>query len=226
MMRPPSSDGAEAVTTPWEKELAYRKWREENAHIAITIPADTAEKMRAYPRLIFFVSTLTIVVLCIVALCFYSMLRDSLGISYQESGHSRKGRRGFDHPSDALILFLPVLLFASALIVRFLFMQDIARQISRKVTRKIKCRPEFEKAVYKTVMSTPWSKYRFRWYSKGKRTARHMQRVTTEFGESRTVEFADDLSCVIIGPETWVDPKDESVLDMLVNGKDPFTPSI
>jgi hypothetical protein len=179
------------VTTPWERELAYRAWREANAHVAVVVPADTAAKMRIRPRLIFFASALTIAGMSLAACLLYGTLPVSFFV-------------------------LPVLIFASVLTIRFLFMREIANEISGKIARKIECRPEFEQALYKLVLSAPWSGYRVGGYRRGAMTTNSMQQVTTKFGETRTIEFADDLSSVIIGPEKWVDTEKPSLLEKLI----------
>lgn len=210
------------MTTPWERELAEKKRREEEAHVAIPILPDTSRALATRPKTIFFASIAAMVVALFVMLELYSMLQDSLGVS-----DYRYSRRGYArHPVQALLIFIPFFLFLTALLVRMIFMKKIAEELSRKIARKIKCRPEFEDAVFKTILKTPWSKYRFREFSKGRRHARHLVRVTTKFGESRTLEFTDDLSAVIVGPLSWVDPKNDTVIDRMLEGKDPFNPRV
>ena len=203
------------MTTPWERELAEKKKQDENAYTSVKISTATAEDMRKNPRVVFFASTAMIIA---VALTIVILLIGYTHTTvFPASGYSR--RHGtLVHPALAVILvLLPLAVFFSAVFVRRLIMKGAASEISRKVARKIKCGPEFEKAIFNMVLKAPWSSYRVS--SLTKRSS-NVQLVVTELGESRTIEFSHDLSTVIVGPQKWQGRKGKTYLDELLENKD------
>ena len=63
------------MTTPWERELAGKKKREENEHITIPLMSSTTEAMKSRPRALFYASLTVLAVNVLAAMYAYSIYK-------------------------------------------------------------------------------------------------------------------------------------------------------
>lgn len=192
------------MATPWERELHAKKMAE-TAHVAVMLHKETSEALSRLPRIIFWVVIPMLIVSGLMMLEFLAMLMAVLGIPFI----SGKGNGAFVHPIQGMMVFVPFVLVFIALSIRSLFMRGVAGEVSRQIKKKIKCGKEMERAIFNAITSAPWSKWRYRIPHVAMTTDR-FHRVTTSRGESRTIEFSDDMLIIVVGPEEWVDPPENS----------------
>lgn len=205
------------MDTPWERELAKQREHQESAYTEVKLSPVAAKALRKRPRTVFYTAILLAIGVTFALWILYVEVKFNLDNG--TSGYTRRnylyGR--YDHSANAvLVVFLPLSLMASALSVRYLLMKKAAHEISAKIAKKLKCTSEFENAVYAMIVRTPWSAYRFNRFVKKNSKSGKLQVVTTDLGETRSLEFRDNFSTVVIGPQRWSGIKRKTAWDEIL----------
>ena len=108
-------------------------------------------------------------------------------------------------PVATLPFLAGLLLFGSYVLVpflRWLLLAEPAKMLVNEVERQTGCDSQFAGNFFKVVKATPWSKHRFKPFLRD-RTPVFDHWVPVTDGVVRRVSFAEDISYVAIGPETW-----------------------